>query len=496
MDAELVEKFSDRLWRLNNLYWIVDKSGNPVQFIMNRAQRRLLKAMHNRNVILKARQLGFSTFVQLYMLDAELWNSNMAGGVIAQDRESAEDIFTNKVRFAYDRLPQAIQAHLAPKQDSVRKLTFRNGSSMTVGTSMRSGTLQMLHISEMGKIAAKFPDKAREIVTGSMETVPLDGIVWVESTAEGREGAFYDLVQRARNLQDSGRPLGPLDFRFHFFPWWEEPSYRDDPERAVIHPPLREYFDELEKKHGIKLTPEQKAWYAGKEATLGEDMKREHPSHPDEAFEQAIVGAYYASQFRNLRQQRRITSVPHSPELQVNTAWDLGMSDSTAIWLFQVHGREIRVIDYIEDSGEGIAHYAELLKKRSEEKKYRYGRHFAPHDINVRELGSGISRLEVALEHGIRFEVVPRIERQADGIQAVRQVLPLCWFDEEKTTEGVKALEHYRKQWDERLGTYKSQPLHDWASHGSKAFETLARADVFRSAVREPVEVKTKVMMA
>lgn len=493
---DLVRYFGDRTWRLNNLYWIVDKSGSPRQFIMNRAQRRLLRAMHNRNVILKARQLGFSTFIQIFMLDTVLWNSHQAGGVIAQDKDSAEDIFTNKVKFAFERLPQALQDHLAPGQDSVRKLVFANGSSLTVGTSMRSGTLQMLHVSEMGKIAARYPDKAREIVTGSFEAVPLDGIVWVESTAEGREGAFYDLVKRARDFQASGRPLGPLDWAFHFFPWWEEPSYRADPEQAQIHPPLRDYFEELRDKHGIELTPEQRAWYALKERDLGEDMKREHPSHPDEAFEQAIIGAYYATQFRNLRQERRITTVPHSPELNVHTAWDLGMSDSTAIWFVQVHGREVRVIDYLEDSGEGIAHYAEELKRRAEHRKYRYGRHFAPHDINVRELGSGVSRIEVALEHGIRFEVVPRVESQAEGVQAVRQFLPMCWFDEEKTGEGVKALEHYRKQWDERLGTYKSQPLHDWASHGAKAFETLARADIFQAGVRPPAEIKTRTMMA
>jgi hypothetical protein len=495
MDA-LVERFSDRLWRLNNLYQIIDKSGNPVQFVMNRAQRRLLKRMHHRNVILKARQLGFSTFIQLYMLDATLWNSHLAGGVIAQDKESAGDIFENKVKFAFERLPQVLQDHLAPKQDSIRKLVFANGSSVTVGTSMRSGTLQMLHVSEMGKIAARYPDKAREIVTGSFEAVPLEGIIWVESTAEGREGAFYDLVKRARDHQDSGRPLGSLDWAFHFFPWHDEPSYRSDPEQAVIHPHLREYFGELEAKHGIRLTPEQQAWYALKERDLGDDMKREHPSHPDEAFEQAIVGAYYASQFRHLRQERRITTVPHTPELLVHTAWDLGMSDSTAIWFVQVHGREVRLIDYLEDSGEGIAHYAAELQKRAEEKKFRYGRHFGPHDIEVRELGTGKSRVDTALEHGIRFEVVPRIERQADGIEAVRQFLPLCWFDEEGTADGVKAVEHYRRQWDERLGTYKSQPLHDWASHGAKAFETLARADLFSTGVRSPAKVQTRTMMA
>lgn len=475
----LAERMIDRIWRLNNLYWILDKDGKVVQFRMNRAQRKLLKRMHHRNVILKARQMGFSTFIQIYMLDRCLFNSNQHAGVIAQDLDKAEDIFTNKLKFAFDRLPEALRQALAPKQDSARQMRFANGSTITVGTSMRSGTLQMLHVSEMGKIAAKRPDKAREIVTGSFEAVPQSGVIWVESTAEGRDGVFFDLVKRARDTADAAKPLAQLDWSFHFFPWWMEPGYRAETANILIHPHLERYFADLESKHGIKLDIAQKAWYAQKRRDLGEDIKREHPSHPDEAFEVAIEGAYYASPFRKLRKDQHITLVPHTDGFPVHTAWDLGMNDSTAIWFCQVIGREVRLIDYLEDQGEGLAYYARLLTERSEEKGYHYGRHFGPHDIEVRELGTGVTRLQTAASHGIHFETVPRVASNQEGREAVRQFLPLCWFDEGGCTDGIKALEHYRRAWDERKGAWSSQPLHDWASHGAKAFETLARADLF-----------------
>ena len=483
---DAIRRFSDRRWRLSNLYYILTKDGEVTKFQPNPAQLRLLDEMHHRTVILKARQLGYSTIVQLYILDACLFNSNLHAGIIAHDLESAEDIFTNKVKFAFERLPGALRAKLAPRQDTARQLRFANGSSITVGTSMRSGTLQMLHVSEMGKIAAKRPDKAREIVTGSFEAVPQSGIIWVESTAEGREGAFYDLVKRARDHELAKRPLQPLDWKFHFAAWHEEGEYRADPEGVPIYAPLQAYFRKLEDVHGILLDARQKAWYALKHRDLGDDMHREHPSHPDEAFEQSIEGAYYATQFQYLRKHDRICSVPLVPGSPVHTAWDLGMRDTTVIWFCQVIGREIRLIDYYETSGEGMAHYADVLR----EKEYRYGRHLAPHDIEVRELGTGRSRKETAAALGISFETIPRVPNEAEGIEAVRQFLPQCWFDEEFCGPGIKALEAYRKEWDERLGTYRNRPVHDWASHGAKAFETLARADLFQAVGGQAAPIK------
>lgn len=490
--AELRAKLGDRVWRLNNLYKIKDKEGNVVPFVLNRAQRKLMKRLHHRNLILKARQMGFSTFVQLFMLDACLFNSNLSAGVVAHNREAAEDIFKNKIKFAFEKLPAALQEELAPTEDSVRTMTFANGSSITVGTSLRSGTFQMVHISEYGKIAAATPMKAEEIKTGTFETVPRSGLLVVESTAEGNSGAFYDLVVEARKLQDAGKELDPLQFRFHFFPWWEQREYVADPAHAVIYPSLQQYFRDLELKHGIKLTDEQKAWYALKESSLGRDMMhREYPSHPDEAFQATIQGAYYTEQFRYLRENGRITKVPHNPNLPVITAWDFGVSDDTAIWFLQVVGLEVRVIDFYVNNGYGLEHYAQHLRKLAEERKYSYSRHLGPHDIAARGRWIVKTGLEIAAENGLHFEVVDAVVKNSTlhAIEPVRRFLTHCWFDEERCAEGIRALENYRRAWDERLGCFKDEPIHDWASHPAKAFEVAARANLFgaESSMARPV---------
>jgi hypothetical protein len=149
---------------------------------------------------------------------------------------------------------------------------------------MRSSTLQYLHISEFGKICAKFPDKAREIVTGSLNAIAPGQYVFIESTAEGREGYFYEMCKEAQAAKDSGKELSPLDFRFHFFPWHGHKAYRINSENIDLAPTMQGYFSQLEEVLGYLLEPSQRTWYSKRAETQGEDMKREFPSTPDEAF--------------------------------------------------------------------------------------------------------------------------------------------------------------------------------------------------------------------
>lgn len=187
------------------------------------------------------------------------------------------------------------------------------------------------------------------------------------------------------------------------------------------------------------------------------------------SFEGVAFGAYYGKQLQQAEQEGRIANVPFETGIGVETWWDLGVGDSTAIWFTQSIGREIRVIDYYEASGEGLPHYAKTLQ----EKPYVYSRHHAPHDIEVRELGSGRSRREIAQNLGISFDVVPNISIE-DGIEAARALLSRCWFDKTKCERGLNALASYHKDWDEKLKTWRSQPKHDWASHAADAFRYLA----------------------
>jgi hypothetical protein len=350
LEAELEEKLrTDADWRLRNLYWITDKDANEVLFKPWPEQERLIKDLWFRNLILKCRQRGFSTLIQLMMLDTCVFNSNISAAIIAQDRDAADEIFRTKIKFAYDRLPEEIKALYPLMKDAASALIFANGSSLRVTTSGRSATLQWLHISEFGKICSKYPEKAEEILTGSLPAVDQNGIVCIESTAHGQEGAFYDMAIRAQELADlckadPEKKLAKSDYRFHFAPWWEAAEYEADPSSVVVSGVDNAYFARLEPEIGREIGPRKRAWYIGKrDADFSgghELMMREYPATPAEAFAQSIEGCFLADQLALARRQGRITFVPHDQSSPVNTFWDLhhGGEDSVCIWFHQRQG--------------------------------------------------------------------------------------------------------------------------------------------------------------
>ncbi len=187
------------------------------------------------------------------------------------------------------------------------------------------------------------------------------------------------------------------------------------------------------------------------------------------SFEAAVRGAYYAKEMNTAEADERITAVPYDPRLQVHTAWDLGVADSTVIWFIQAHGRETRVIDVLKGEGVGLDWYA----KRLQERDYLWGNHYLPHDVEVRELGTGKSRREVLEGLGIKSIICPNIPVE-DGIQAVRMLLPTCWFDKAKCKYGIEALRMYRRDYDDKRQEFRAHPLHDWTSHYADAFRYFA----------------------
>ena len=486
MKPEHMTLLRDKCWRLNNLYFITDKAGKKVRFRMTDEQIEYFEGMHTRNIILKARQLGFTTECCIIQLDAALFESAKCA-LIAHTLNDAKRLFREKVKYAYDNLPAEIRAANPASNDAAGELVFSKGGSLYVSTSFRGGTLRFLHVSEFGKICAKFPHKAREIVTGAFEAVATDFFVTIESTAEGRAGYFFDYSQSAERQQLAGVPLGLLDWKFFFFSWWKNKAYWLDPTDVVIPQRLTDYFNELHAKHAIVTNDGQRAWYAAKEKTLGEDMKREYPSIPVEAFQQSVEGAYYAQQLTKLYAQQRIGVIPNNSHLPVMTFWDIGVGDSTAIWFVRQVGEEFHVIDYYENSGEGLRHYMKVLK----DKGYTYSEHWGPHDIDNREFGSDAkTRRELAREgyeidgqiYRMTFQVVPKIGIN-DGIEAAREIIPRCVFDESKCEKGIACIENYRKEWDDKRGCWKDRPLHDWTSHGSDAFRYFAVAKTKRNTM-------------
>ncbi len=473
--------FDSQEWRLNNIYHIQDKEAQDVVFFWNESQEKYYRTAHLRDVILKARQRGFTTFIYLWMLDEVLFNNNFAAASIAHKLDEAKRLFREKIKYPYDRLPEALRGAMHEVADKSDELVFQHGSSLRVSTSARSGTVQFLHVSEMGSIAAHFPDKAKEIMTGAFEAVPMDGRIIVESTAEGNEGRFYDLCQRAMNLDKLGKVITPLDFRMHFHGWWADPEYTLTGYDVVVDQDHEEYFQRLETNHGIGLTAGQKAWWVKKAEVLQEAMKQEYPATADEAFEQSIEGAYYSKQMSVMRLQRRLGRFPWDPNWPVYTAWDLGLDDSMSIGCFQqVHGR-YRFIDYYENSGEGLEHYARYLQA----KPYIFERHYMPHDgrrraVNSQEGERGPEQVKETAERlGLRpIQIVtrPRNSEELVNVQinVVRRFLALTEIDEEGCSGMVKCLDNYRKEWDERTSTFKRTPLHNWASHGADMVRTAA----------------------
>lgn len=185
----------------------------------------------------------------------------------------------------------------------------------------------------------------------------------------------------------------------------------------------------------------------------------------------AIKGAWFGKEMSAAKQAGRITAVPYDPMLPVDTDWDLGMDDAMSIWFSQsLRSGEIRLIDYYENSGEGFPHYVRTLNDRG----YVYGKHWPPHDIKVRELGTGKSRKETAAALGLRFEDPPGNLPLMDGIDAARLTLARCWFDQQKTSRGIECLRQYRKKFNTSTQEFTGEPVHDWASHGADAFRGLA----------------------
>lgn len=487
LDSRLnLEEWGSQEWRLANLYHLVDDEGNEFLFQMNEEQQQLYDNLWYLNLILKARQLGFTTLICLLALDMALFNSNKNIGITADTKENAKKIFRNKILFPYNKLPEPLRKARFTESESAAELVFNNGSSISVGVSLRSGTLQFLHVSEYGKISAKHPDKAKEIKTGSFNALKAGQFGFVESTAEGIGGEFFDMTQSARKtaaaVAAGQAKLTAMDFRFHFFPWWKADKYRLDPAGVLIDQAMQLYFDKLAAQ-GIKLDAWQKAWYVKKADQQGDAMKREYPSTPDEPFEVAIEGAYFGKQMMAARKQGRIGKVPWEPTIPVNTFWDLGVNDVTALWFHQRVGLENRFIRYYEASGMGLGHFVKYMQ----ETDYIWGRHYLPHDVEVRMLGKeefAKSRRQV-LEDDLKLrgvEVVPRIHEKGAAIELARNAIASCYFDElgcgkleDHYLGGIAALENYRQEWDDKLSTWKGTPLHNWASNGADAFMQFAQ---------------------
>ena len=285
----------------------------------------------------------------------------------------------------------------------------------------------------------------------SMEGV---NIAWVEEAETVTNKSWDTLIPTIRTTGSeiwvSFNPLDELDAAY---------------QRFVVDPPGDCY--------SVKVNYSDNPWFPPELETERKELKLKNP----ELYEHIWEGNCYANKdgayFVKYITDSQVTNVPVDPALKVNTCWDLGISDATAIWFWQLHGKEVRFINYYENSGEGLPHYIRVVDEFLKEHNVLPGRHIAPHDIRVRELGSGQSRIDIARGLGIDFDIAPNLPIM-DGIEAARRLLPSAWFDAERCATGLRGIRNYRKEWDDQRQCYKDKPLHDWTSHPSDALRYCA----------------------
>ena len=255
-----------------------------------------------------------------------------------------------------------------------------------------------------------------------------------------------------------------------------KPEYRLPNNLVIITQEMQEYFRNLAAKYDIKLDADQMAWYQNRYSDLGLDKTREEfPSNADELFLTSNEGAFFKRELSKARQDGRIGQLmPFDPTRRVNTFWDIG-EDTTALWWHQSDGVRHRLIDYYEEEGWSLQGACAMIDEKRRTRQFVYDKHYGPHDMGNKDWGNNAkTRKQTAKELGIDITVVPRIENKADAIEAARRFINNSWFCAEHTALGVQRLENYRKKWNNALGVYTSDPVHDVSSHGADSLMTGA----------------------
>jgi hypothetical protein len=466
----LETKFSSKLFRMNNLYTIMDKEGVKRIMHLNDAQRKILTQFkHNKKIILKSRQQGISTLYLAYYLDNCITKPGYQAGIQSYGQDEAEKL-SKRALLMWDDLDPEIKELLGIKlvANNSKGMTFSNGSILKIGN-FRGDTLQGLHVSELGKIGKRYPEKAKELKTGAFQAVSKYSKITIESTAEGNSGLFFDTWFTAVALADMGAELTPLDFQAIFLSWLDDPDCHMEQTPSVPHhkqylvPELELYFEKLELELNIVIEQAQKNWYIVKKIELGNDMKQEYPATPQEAFEQSIEGTYYRIQYEALMMMNRIGEFKIHPNLPIDIAFDLGINDDFVI-LFgqQQRDKYVMFADY-SNTGQGLDFYVKIVDALCIKYNVNIRHAFAPHDISVKELGTGRTRLEVLRELGINPIVLPKLSI-IDGITAVREFLKNIYIDT-ACKDLITSIQNYRKTYDEKLDVYLDKPVHDAFSH-------------------------------
>jgi len=379
------------------------------------------------NVIIAHRRFGKTVAVINHLLRDALTHENARYAFIAPLYKQAKQVAWDYLKYYSDNIPGR------KINESELRVDYPNGSRITLYGADNPDSLRGLKL--WGVAYDEYSQQPSNIHTEIILPSLADTkgyAIWI-GTPQGRN-EFVRLYEENIEREDWNCQL-----------WTIEKSFEEDPENYA------DLYDESQMQRYHMLEDE---W-------LQEWMCN---------FDAAVKGAYYSKEITEAREEGRISKVPHDSSLEVHTVWDLGISDYTSIGFFQVYGKEIRMIDYYQNHGEGLDHYVTILDAK---KHYKYGRHYFPHDIEVRELGTGKSRKEVLEGLGIRVTKTKNLSIE-DGINAGRMIFQQLWVDDKKCEQFLDAISQYRQEWDDKKGCFKKTPLHDWTSHAADMYRYFA----------------------
>lgn len=472
----LLKKLESKLWRLNNLYTIEDKDGVKMVMRLNPSQKKVLtEYKHTKKIILKSRQQGISTLYLAYNLDSCIFGEGFSAGIQSYGQDESNKL-QRRAELMWDEFPEEIKQLLGIKLETNNQkgMSFSNRSILKIGN-FRGDTLQSLHVSELGKIAKKFPDKARELKTGAFQAVSVKNKITIESTAEGKSGLFYEMWERAERKAKVGTPLTPLDFQAIFLSWIEDPDcqlveYYPADERT------EEYIKYLKRELDITLTAPQRHWLAAKMDELGENFNQEYPATPEMAFSQSVEGTYYEHEYKKIV----IKPDLYDPMLKVHSSFDLGMNDMFSIGFFQIHpDGKLKIVGEYCNNGHGLEHYRDMFLALTAKFGWVHGSTYVPHDIKVTELIAGKTRWTALRELGFSPILVKKHKVQ-DGIQATRDFLKTIEVDESCEII-LAAIQNYRKKYDSKYDVYLDAPVHDEHSHPADMIRYMAMGMKYRA---------------
>lgn len=435
-----------------------------MKFKRNKVQEHFNQNKWTRNLILKSRQLGFTTEEAIDSLDDCLFNRNTECLLIAHNLDAGKAIFDKKIELAWKNIHPELKKLYKVDANTAQTLKFEFGdgsfSTIAVDTNGRSGTYNRVHITEFADVCKKYPNKVKDILEGTIPAIPTNGRVDIESTSQGASGEFYDMFMGAWGRE----PKYPVEYKAHFYNWqWDE-----EIETIVPITDLPEKFKEYQQLN--KLTDKEISYYYQKWLSLNKDwnsLHKEYPTTPEEAFEVIIEGSYYGVEIGRMERDGRIGIVPHDKALKVHTAWDLGIGENLVVGFYQrTREGQLRKIDYWQGSGsDGIPEAIQAVLN----KLYVYGHHFGPHDLKATDISTGKSRIQTAQGLGLTFTLVPELSIE-DGINAAQVTLSQLWVDKDNCREWIKSMKNYGREWDEKRGMYKDVPYHGWSSHGADEF--------------------------